>query len=326
MFLPQQFCIFLASLSIIATPAIAENIIRTSAPIVLVNTWQDAEPLYGEWTISGEPYQCDTWLPATDDKLLGQAFNQNATCVQDETRTVQSRQKTSTGVYRNVGEPLLETRSISESVSKLAVGTGVQNSCLKAKQFNSSATSGVYQLDVNGKKISAYCDMTTDGGGWTLIGKGTQNMTTGWSSSRNEFNYPASPLPSLESTFKLSDADINAIPKKSYKVITTGYNNTRFFRGSRDYNHMAEPFGDCAISYASEAWDNPRGNGNQGSVGLPGAGGLIDKNGNNYNDGYYVLTSLVNRWDGWAAGNGTIGSAVGSGGAGTRISLWMWVR
>jgi hypothetical protein len=52
-------------------------------------------------------------------------------------------------------------------------------SCWEVKQVNGSAPSGTYWIQTPQLKVPTkiYCDQTTDGGGWALIGRGRENWT-----------------------------------------------------------------------------------------------------------------------------------------------------
>ncbi|XP_063295369.1 intelectin-1-like [Pelobates fuscus] len=72
-------------------------------------------------------------------------------------------------------------------------------SCKDIKQIDSSATDGIYTLTTkDGEQYQTFCDMTTNGGGWTLVASIHENNMYGkctvgdrWTSQQgNSINYP----------------------------------------------------------------------------------------------------------------------------------------
>lgn len=111
----------------VSTHSVAENIIRTPAPVTPAQGhWFAAEPMYGEWMNAGNIYGCSNWSPSEINVPAGQEFTQMATdCLHDQNRTVQPREQNSlTHAFRNSGPIGTETLTITnQQLTRTAIGT-----------------------------------------------------------------------------------------------------------------------------------------------------------------------------------------------------------
>ena len=260
-------------------------------------------------------------MPSTATANLDETITQRSTCNQEQIRIAQPREQLAgTQQYRDVGTALEESRLVAVENQREARGS-VARSCLMHKQYAGATANGIYTIKIQDRDVSVMCDMA--GGGWTVVGRGYQGQAGTWATTRDAVNPGVVPGASATTTARMSDYDINAIPKTVFKTVTTGYNYTRYFKGSCVYNSISDARGDCAISYSNESWASPRGDGASGE----NAGGLSDYRGGVANDGLFVVTSLIKRpANGWASGNGTVASATGTAIDGAITSLYIYVK
>lgn len=117
--------------------------------------------------------------------------------------------------YENSG---LRKIDISNHLVRGKLNLSEIKSCNDIKNFYKEAVSGVYSILLDGAIVNVYCDMITDGGGWTLFYANNDN--------------PDSPI-------KISYVSMRDSLKKSFRYDLSDYNNIHL-AGLLNYLHFTE--------------------------------------------------------------------------------------
>jgi len=174
---------------------------------------------YTNWLDDGIHYDC-SFNKLTSEVYTGVGFTQIKSCSQNQNRT-----KTVYDIWADNSETLsateIETQTLNENESNEAYGTLILNSCKAILDGNHSIGDGMYQLQSSGNpSFEAYCDMTTDEGGWTRIIYDGATLNT--PNFKNEIN-------------ELWGNGINKFIKFETQVYSTLVNSTIYYKRLTNY-------------------------------------------------------------------------------------------
>jgi len=182
--------------------------------------------------------------------------------------------------------------------------------------YSGAADSGIYRIQPAGQAaLDVWCDMTTDGGGWTLIVR----AQAGSNAHANAAAVGALTSPSQATAAKLSDAVINAIPKTMYRMRNSGGTTSVYFDTSDVFSATRQVANRASVTWENPVWRGPfydphhRGlnTWQQGAGAFAGAATIT---------GVYTGSSSG---DGCRLGIGITGGTAGWCGAGDSGTVWL---
>lgn len=123
------------------------------------------------------------------------------------------------------------------------------------------SSDGVYVITAGGETFSVYCDMTRDGGGWTLMLRGRRSDSKGWGTT-SAVNLADLPNLTAKNSSKAGDSVVNEVLKIGYRVESTDCTDgaiatTVYFKADCIYQHNTDTSGACQTFYRSSDFIDP---------------------------------------------------------------------
>lgn len=143
------------------------------------------------WVDTGN-IQCNQITPLENEITYGDSFEQtHSDCSKEQSKVNEKR-------WVSIDNYVINS-----------VGTLEMKDCSDIQSYDSTKTSGVYTIKVNGINESVLCDMVTDGGGWTLVSY-AGNIQTNKQTTTGQDNKYFQPL-----IFNYGVIDTNALKSRS---------------------------------------------------------------------------------------------------------------
>ena len=126
------------------------------------------------------------------------------------------------------------------------------SSCLDILNSNPSSSDGVYEITVNEQKFDVFCDMTTDGGGWTVFQRrvnGNTDFYRPWNDYKNGFG-------DLNNNFWLGNDKINLLSQGGKELKILMYlNNVEYFAKYQNFT-VADANDNYRLSFTGFSGNN----------------------------------------------------------------------